>query len=157
MYKHQRHSNKDFYSGHMFEYEVLGVAAKSVTQEDIKYIPYRQAIEQVKTTQNTDWDPTDPPTDIANDLHASVALALKIEDWSELKFYSSIGRALDFYHGVDAFFEYRGCVCTIDLTLKDKNGYKADVEVTPKDLEKDALRYVAGDIALRLGGGAYVV
>ncbi len=157
MYKHQRYTTKSGYSGQLFEYEVLGRVAKCVNSEDIKYISYRQAIEQAKTTQSTDWDPADPPTDVANDLHALVAMKLGIEEWSELKLFSAIGKALDYFHGVDAFFEYRGNVCTIDLTLKDKGGYKADVEVSPRDLEKDAMRFLAGDIALRLKGGVDVV
>lgn len=158
MYKHQRCASKsDNLTGHLFEYEVLGVAAKFVTREDIKYIPYRQALQQAKQKQVKEWDPTDPPTSVANDLHAMVALKLGIDNWSELKLFSSIGQALDRFHGVDAFFEHRGNVCTIDLTLKDKGGYKADMEVTPRDLEKDAMRCLAGDIARRLKGGVDVV
>lgn len=160
MFKHsKKRTISGALTGRLFEYEVLGeVAAGCVNEEDIKYIPYRLATEQVKANQPTTWDPTDPPTDFANDLHAHVALQLGLDDWSELKIYNSVGQALDIFHGVDAFFEFQGKLCTLDLTTRDKGGYKADLEVTPLDFtESSQLQSLAGDIALLLKGGIDVV
>lgn len=159
MYKHSKTGRTiSGLTGRLFEYEVLGEVAKCVVAEDIKYLPFRLATEQAKKNQPSTWDPTDPPTDFANDLHAYVALKLGIDDWSQLNLFSSTGQALDVFHGVDAFFEYQGAICTLDLTLRNKGGYKADLEITPNDFsEESELRCLAGDIALRLKGGIDVV
>lgn len=56
-------------------------------------------------------DPSDPSTKFANDLHAVIAEKLKLEDYSDLEYYTAVNSHLDFC-GVDGFFK---------LKNKDKN------------------------------------
>ena len=119
-------------TGHLFEEEVLGVLFVSWSCED--YISFDQALAQAKASQN--WDPRDPSSRLANDLHAEVALALGLNDWRELRLYSSVGTPLDHFHGVDGFFEFCGRVVTIDLTVGHKEFAKADFVFHPLDLEE---------------------
>lgn len=60
-----------------------------------------------------------------------------------LLFYISVGfNSLDFHHGVDFFFWWRGVYVSVDLTIdpyKDDDLIKADVLFRPEDLEPEAL------------------
>lgn len=98
------------------------------------YMNYRKAMSFVIDHQEQEhWDPTDPTTFAGRDLHASVALAIEEEigrdfDWSELELYSALRTPLDYFHGVDGFFSFKGVVVTLDVTKNpDKEEYKADL------------------------------
>jgi hypothetical protein len=119
------------WSGTEIEEEVLGHA---LVVWDGAYLPFGKSLELVKAHQPC--DPSDPEAGFANDLHASVALALGLEDWSELKLFTAVGSPLDFFHGVDAFFELRGKIVTIDVTINpNKCVAKADMVLNVSDLE----------------------
>jgi len=92
----------------------IAFLGKAMVRWDGEYRPYREAMDEVRRFQP--GDPSDPECRFANDFHAMVALELGLEDWSELKFYTAVGSPLDFYHGVDGFFEFCGKVVTIDGT-----------------------------------------
>ena len=132
------------YTGRLFEEEVLGHCGGSWSG----YMTYHQSLDFVKNNQI--WDPTDPSSRTANDLHSHVALELGLEDWSELKFYSALKTPLDLFHGVDGFFEFRGTVVTIDVTINiNKQKYKADLIFHPSD----DLEILAYQVASQLKGG----
>lgn len=120
------------YTGRFFETDNFGESLARDTQ----YLEYDKALEEVKNNQP--WDPTDPKPRFANDLHAEVALELGLkDDWSELRFYTAIGSALDHYHGVDAFFEFDEARVTMDITKNPAkaSGYKADFIIGPEEVE----------------------
>ena len=126
------------YTGRLFEEEVLGEIHLSWDG----YMTYRDSVKYVKEHQ--EWDPTDPSTDKANDLHALVAIDLDLEDFDELKLYNALDTPMDYFHGVDCFFEFEGEIVTIDLTVNpSKITYKADLVLHPDDLEKKGIKNIA--------------
>ena len=142
-------SRSDGYTGRLFEEEVLlrcHFAWKG-------YVPFRQSVRLVEANQP--WDPTDPSTRGASDLHTQVAMALELEDWSELRLFSALRTPLDVFHGIDAFFEWKGRVVTLDLTCnRKKDGYKADLMIRPEDSDDDWSR-LGHSIAALLQRGAF--
>ena len=111
----------DGYTGKLWEEEIIGHCTHIV----MKYTSYENSMNIVKKSQP--WDTTDPQPRFANNLHANVAMALGIEDWSQLQFYTAVGSPLDYFHGIDCFFEFQGHVVTIDVTTNpDKDEYRAD-------------------------------
>ncbi len=125
------------YTGTMMEREIFGKITELSHEKD--YINYRNSVEIVKKSQSSE-DPSDPDPSFANDLHATLAEQLQLEDYGSLKFYTAVGSHLDVYHGVDAFFEIElernSIVVTMDVTIRpDASGkYKADVIFyMPKD------------------------
>ncbi len=123
-------SARDGYTGGLFERDVVGKCRYAGTMQ---YVPFRQAMEEVKKLQP--WDPSDPELPTANDLHASIATELRLDDWSELKLFTAVGSPLDQFHSIDAFVEFRGKVVTIDLTVsRFKGEYRADITVDPDDI-----------------------
>lgn len=126
------------YTGRFFETDNFG---ESLAQ-DAGYTEYVPALEDVK--KNQPWDPADPKPRFANDLHAEVATELLgLEgDWSEVRFYTAIGSALDHYHGVDGFFEFGDARVTMDITQNPakESGYKADFIIGPEEVEYEKRR-----------------
>ena len=118
------------YTGHLLEQESFGEPLLS-EEEKKRYMKYGDAMNLLKEKQA--FEPSDPEPRFANDLHASVAERLGLEDYGKLKFFSSVGSPLDIYHGVDAFLELEGKdgkkhVVTMDISGNpNKNKGKADV------------------------------
>ncbi len=57
-----------------------------------------------------------------------------------LHLYVSVGwNALDYYHGVDAFFWWEGVYASVDLSLKRKESTSADLQLTREDLQSPYL------------------
>jgi hypothetical protein len=123
-----------------------------MTRSRIEYQPYQQALKAVKEIQP--GDPSDPKTRFANDLHATICELMGLENYSQLKFYTSVGSSLDHFHGIDGFFELHidernpknTIIVTIDITMNPNKGeqYKADHIITvptdgldPKDDKKE--------------------
>ncbi len=139
-------------TGRLFEEEFFGICSGY----SIGYMSYRRAMDAAKRSQPVGWDPKDPPTETANNFHARVCLALEkitgLEEWSEVELWSAIGSALDRFHGIDGWFQFRGRVVTIDLTLDpQKESGRADFVLHPEDLESNP---VIQSIAEALGGVA---
>lgn len=119
------------YTGELLQHETLGEPLHPDAETgELEYLPYRTAMSVVREMQP--FDPTDPTPSFANDLHATVAEKLGLTDYSTLRFYTALGTSLDRHHGVDGFFEWDApeggtAVVTLDITLRDKGAYKADV------------------------------
>lgn len=125
----------DEINGRLFETTTLGRCA-AICQG---YAPWREAVEQVRKHQPREKRPA------ALRLEKEVARYFGKLGMS-VKFYTAVHSAMDFYHGVDAFFEFRGVLVTIDVTINpNKNSGKADVIVQADDFEN--LPALAGRIA----------
>jgi hypothetical protein len=136
------------YTGTEIEEEIIGHALVSWNGT---YVPFKQSMRDVRANQP--WDPSDPEPAFANDFHASVAVALGIEDYSELKLYTAVGSTLDVCHGIDCFFEFRGKIVTIDLTTNpSKVLAKANFVLNVSD-EAYALDFGTDEVVRWLGGG----
>jgi len=96
-----------------------------------------------------------PETKVSRDLYDKVAegLGLDPEDIRYLKnhlhFFSSIHAPIDYYNGVDGFFEFidpqgRRIYCALDTTQNPyKDEYKADVKIMGfPDFRKDKPHYL---------------
>lgn len=128
------------FTGTEIEEESLGHV--QVSGYNGEHMAYRESMRWVKAHQPKGWDPTDPSPRFANDLHASVAEALGLDDYSELRFYTAVGSPLDYFHGVDGFFEYRGKIVTIDVTVDPgKLTAKADLVVNVSDTQAALVVY----------------
>ena len=132
-YESLRHPDKGGYTGRMLEADVLVSCRKDEGWD--KYMKFNEALNWVKDHQPPRWDPTDPETRIANDLHALVAEELGLDDYLGLLFYTAVGSPLDRFHGIDGFFECGGKRVTIDVTQNpNKTTYKADYVVRGDEL-----------------------
>jgi hypothetical protein len=127
------------YTGKLGESELLGNTERERLGE-LKYRPYKTAVEIAKRVQRGSSDsesaisPSDPETPFANNLHATIAENLNLDNYEHLGYYSALGTELDRFHGVDAFFELRvvgrrdPLRVTVDLTFNPhKDEYKADI------------------------------
>jgi hypothetical protein len=145
------------YTGKIIEREILGKIEKERSKErpdvfenlEKTYLPYKKAMEAVKRMQP--FDPSDPEPGFANDLHATIAERLKLEDYSRLRFFTAISSHLDIWHGVDAFFELdskeKKIIVTLDVTSNpNKDSCKADVlvEIPSEGLDpkEDRIEYM---------------
>lgn len=121
---------KKGFTGGIIERELLGKSELPEAYKDI-YLPYKKALEVARKMQP--FDPTDPKPRFANDLHATVAEGLGIEDYGRLKFFTAVGTPLDVKHGVDAFLELKVDKqthrVTLDVTTNPQKGdkHKADI------------------------------
>ena len=144
----------DYRNGKELESDWFPDCNPAVTVERTKYVPYRKAMEMVKSNLPGGWDPTEPATVMARDFHYLVAEEMGLteddvpeEEFQKLKLYPSVGTAFDVFHGVDAFFEYNGISATVALTHQEqKDEYKADVIINPEDVfsYESAVKAVAG-------------
>jgi hypothetical protein len=106
------------------ERALLGVPEIPHGKKYDTYVPYAQAIELVKQHQPSPLERSKP----LRDLRAKVAL-LCGNISVPVKFFTAVGTPLDIYHGIDAFFEQGTHIATIDVSLRDKESYKADILV----------------------------
>lgn len=138
------------YTGGLLEADTFPKVGESARAR--QYVPYAQAMMAWKLVKDHQpWNPAEPDS-WAGDLHSEVAIALGLEDWAELCLFSAAGSALD-WHGMDAWFEFRGVRVTLDVTANTAkfNGYKADIIVTPVTIEDaDERRELAATIAAEL-------
>jgi len=129
------HDDND--SGRLFEHDVLGKGVDICYRgKQVIYKSYKKAMSEVIDFVNrTNWLPFDPIHDLCNDIHASVAEELGLDNINHLKVYPAVGSSLDVYHGVDMFFTLGKKVVTVDLTVKEKDDYKADITICPDEVE----------------------
>ena len=146
--------DNDGYTGKLFEHDVLGNGTKIFCLDSLpKYKPWKIAKQEVIIKVNySKWDPSDPDSRICNDLHATVAMELGLEDWNELQLFPAVGSSFDIHHGVDMFFQLGKSYATIDLTINGKKDkHKADININPEHL--DDLKGIAKEICRYLGKG----
>lgn len=137
----RKHFGEVHVPGSEVEQELLGSVQATYFErfKEAPYVPYKQAMAMVKELQP--FDPADPEPRFANDLHATVAEKLQLEDYSQLKFYTAVSKThLDVFHGVDGLFEFRygsghadTVTVTLDLTTRPKDSWKADTLITVPD------------------------
>jgi len=102
----------------------------------LREINENDQFEIIEKSQANGFDPCDPKTDFANDLHATIVEEMSGE-YSDLEYYSAGGSHLD-YCGVDAFFKFkylndhgeedfvRVCLDLTSNTLENKNINKTE-------------------------------
>ncbi len=135
-----------FQPGKDIERELLGTTKKKEMEscenknkfESSKhegYASFERSIADIKHRQRSE-NFSEPEAQFADDLYATIVSLLNLEDNSLLSYYTALApegmpdTALDWYHGVDAFFELqkeKGMVrVTIDASMRDKD-IKADI------------------------------
>lgn len=125
----------DGYTGHLFEEETLGTCLATHRG----HLQWREAMEVVRKNQPR------VKTPVASRLEQEVRSQAGVP----VVFYTAVRSTLDRKHSVDAFFEFRGVVVTIDLTMNDeKDACKADLLVVKEEI--DNLPVLAGRIAREL-------
>ncbi len=157
------------YTGGMIERELFGETEKREGTPPLKrYLNFKQSLDVVKKSQINE-DLSDPDRRFANDLHATVANRIGLDDYSRLKFYTAVNddtkTHLDYYHGVDAFLELErekeGIIrVTLDVTSNKSKSeeWKADVVfLWPSDgldpklpEDKEEYKRILEDVAQRV-------
>lgn len=133
--------------GRALEEEVLGIAGSEGMPE---FKQFWSAVEDAKLRQLARGTLSNSPkTTITKKLFRSVKQNLRRRNYQRLlEFYVAIGSALDVYHGIDMFFQIKGRIVTLDLTLRaSKEGAKADFLLTADMIEKDQIEQLGKTIA----------
>lgn len=108
--------------------------------------PFEEGVEEAIRNQPRGWNPRRPRTKLAGKLYQLVRQELG--DARGLALYSSVGTSLDFFHGTDGFFRWRGAVVTLDLTVqRSKRRYSADVLIPHHMVANGGARRLARRIA----------
>lgn len=116
----------------------------SQSLEKVPYQHYEDALaEAINNTELVSDDEShDPPSRWLNDLHAEIAEALGLEDYTSLRMIPTVGNALDIYHNTDLIIMYQDSsssegpiIITADLTLnpRGKNLRKTSVDLLITD------------------------
>lgn len=136
-------------NGRVFEEKVLGFHLVEHSDKTPVYLTLNNAIQREilenwrRLEENKgsafEYDPSRPRLGETHAIWSAVKNFLPSNrrkfGKTPLQFYVSVGNnALDYYHGVDAFFWWQGVFVTIDLTLRTHKFRKADFFLQPKDL-----------------------
>lgn len=103
-------------TGRLIEEDLLGTVDNSITFEEAQALGRRlnhqvgleEALKHVRKIQPRDSCLTDPKTPFAKALHTELAKRLFPSQPDRIRYYVSIGSILDYWHGVDAFFDIIG-------------------------------------------------
>lgn len=127
------------YTGRLAEEEFLGAVRNPENMPELKkkyeedgFIKLKDAMQVIKRYQPFE-NPSDPDPRFANDLHATVAEKLGLDDFENLRFYTAVGTYIDVANGVDAFIELdkdgKTMFTTLDITTNPQKGdsHKADI------------------------------
>lgn len=130
-------SNYDGMTGHLFEEEVLGRCTVEY-REKMPYEPRAKAIATARKSQ------PQKQAGVAKILEGEIKRQLG----ADAELYTAVRTPLDFYHGVDAFVEFKGVVVTLDVTTNPhKDACKADLLVGQDELTSmKAVMQLAGRI-----------
>jgi hypothetical protein len=113
-------------TGYIWEEEVFRKSSKGVSLP--KYLDWQSSIlDAIGQQPKLQWNPSDPKTTMGKEIFECVQSYLPVHLALRLEFYSAVGTAFDFYHGVDGFFLIDKSIVTIDLTCRDKQDAKADI------------------------------
>jgi len=126
-------------TGHQFEWEFV---AEFRSPWDGSYMPFRQALEVVRRNQ-----PSQVVHDEGRRLLEAIAQELSVSV-EELKFFTAAGGncALDWFHGIDAFIDFRGLIIPFDFKMRKADTRRNVFFVRPSDVE-EAFQSVVHDIA----------
>lgn len=157
----------EFREGRKFESEVLGITHTKSELEQYKtfpdYLDLDRSIQQqiVRNWQKLEHayqvggnghNPYEPIHGRTFDLWRVVSNSLlDIGEEPEVLLYLAVGKnSLDFHHGVDFFFWWKGVYVTVDLTTKPNKRQKADFLFLPEDLEPSGLAQFGDRVAYLL-------
>jgi hypothetical protein len=145
-HRHGHRENSSGETGHTLELDCLypqnDTRRQIINRIDHTKIKYKtlavailESMEQNPAgyTGNELWD---PPAGWMRDVHYAVVNELRLEDWRNLAVMPTLKTAADMYHGIDFLFIYREpssereIIVTVDLSLREKDSFKADVLVT---------------------------
>lgn len=117
-------------TGNQFEEEFISVAQVKVTWHGL-YMPYEASMNIVRRNQKPNSALCAEGLKFRDEIARQMGVSA-----DELSFYGSHKTCLDIKHGVDLFIDWKGITVTVDLTMNpNKESYKADVIVTPTDVE----------------------
>lgn len=134
------------YTGRLFEFEVFGPVVVREWNKS-KFWTLSESVDEALKHQHKTWNPIDPSRRMANDLHALVCEYLKVDDYSTVRFYQSIGGPLDRFYGTDGIFEYQGNMVFIDTTLRDKGEKNGIVMLHDTDDLKQKALEIASELS----------
>lgn len=89
--------------------KVEKIMNERVRGERLRFLEEIEIEEQFKIVENSqgeDFEPSEPKTKFANDLHATIAERIELENFEDLEYYTAIDTYLD-NCGVDAFFKFK--------------------------------------------------
>lgn len=137
---------KPFRNGREFETDLLIGTDRSRAQnspEELgikerickpRYLSFSKSILLVKQNQQRGHRSHCPRTPFLKAMYNCIAPALR-NGRQELRVFVALWSPLDFFHGVDFFFDYEGKIVTIDVTTKLwKLDYTADVLITAEEI-----------------------
>lgn len=114
-------------TGGMVEEELFGKSnfesVEKISSQE-RYIPYNFGFRILKDLQP--FDSVEPDPDFANTVHYYVYESLKLSA-EDVHFYTAVKSPLDYFHGVDGWFEIGNIRITIDLCTWEKEEYKAEI------------------------------
>jgi hypothetical protein len=138
-------------SGYIWEEQVFRVSSKMFAKP--VYLSWQDAVsDAIERQKDLRWNPTKPRTSVGKEMFECVQSYLPKYLADKLQFFCAIGTALDWYHGVDGFFEIDGFLVTIDLVYSEKQQAKADILFSKKEANILLWR-VCLEIAQRLRTG----
>jgi len=88
---------------------VKKIIIERVKGERYRYIADLEIEDQfniVEKSQGQNFEPSEPKTDFAYDLHATIAEELQLENFDDLEYYTAVNTHLD-NCGVDGFFKFK--------------------------------------------------
>jgi hypothetical protein len=87
------------------------------------YQPFNEALQYVHEHQPS---PLERRSHSIKNLRSKIA-SLCHNEFEPVKFYTAVDTPLDTYHGVDGFFEQGHRIVTVDISMREKEAFKADV------------------------------
>lgn len=135
------------------ENALLGKASVAPT-EKIDYLPFAEAVQFAKDHQP---ELTSRSKELIT-LRNKVAESAANKD-EPVRFFTAVGTPLDVYHGVDGFFEQNGRIATVDVSMREKEDFKADVLLSARldeeghvSVSDRELSEAANQVAAKLDG-----
>jgi len=141
------------YTGGVLEWELFGDVNKMKVEEAVEEmnLTYDRSIELAKKIQKQEGgsSPSDPKNKFANDLHATLAEKLDLEDMEDLNFYSALKTPLDIKHGIDSFFEIN-----YEVEKDDKKEEKSALVTLDVTMRGELSKNQKANVIIRMQGGA---
>jgi len=111
------------------------------------YVDFEKSLMIAKSHQPWGHNPRRPRAPFLREMYDCIAPLLK-KGRHYLRVFIAVKTPLDFWHGVDFFFEYEGNIVTVDVTLKPgKDFYKAKILITSNDILRNKHHRKAQEIA----------